>query len=166
MVSLRIRYITTVLDDIMKQTPQEIKIDKRMQPGVITLSGFLGDDTRHYHEIIETDEQTLENLGKTPEEIADRMQYFTDASWNSYDTPLEIENKFVVETEVVRGKLPCPFSHPGVYRKAVTRLTNTELGLTISWSSLNLHMIKEHHFFEGSGSVFRIEPELLVKVLF
>lgn len=150
----------------MKETPLEQKIAKRMQPGVITLGGFLGDDPRHYHEIIEDDEKTLESYGKTAEEIADRMQYFTDLSWTSYDTPQLIENVYQVETEVVRGKIPCPFSHPGVYRKAITVFTNTKLGITVQWTSLSLHMIREHHFFEGKGSAFRLDPELLIKALF
>lgn len=150
----------------MKESPLEQRIARKMQPGVLTLSGFLGDDPRHYHEIIEDDEKTLSSLGKTPEEIAERMQFFTDSSWESFDLGIVVEEIFEVETEVTRGKLPCPFSHPGGYRKAVTTLTNTKLGITISWSSLNLHMIKEHHFFEGKGSPFRLDPELLVKALF
>ncbi len=137
-----------------------------MQAGVLTLSGFLGDDPRHFHEIIAEDEQTLAQLGKTPEEIAQRMQYFTDLSFDSFEEEISVDDIYRVETDVVRGKLPCPFSHPGGYRKAVTVLTNTNLGITIRWSSLNLHMIQAHHFFEGKGSPFRLEPELLVKVLF
>lgn len=158
--------ILTVLDDDMKETPLEQKIASRMQPGVITLSGFLGEDSRHFHEIIEDDEKSLAGLGKTPEEIADRMQYFTDKSWDSFEQEIILEDIYRVETDVVRGRLICPFSHPGGYRKAITILTNTKLGITIQWSSLNLHMIKEHHFFEGKGSPFRLEPEDLVRALF
>jgi hypothetical protein len=150
----------------MKQTPLELRITKKMQPGVITLNGFLGNDDRHFHEIIADDEKTLEKLGYTAEQVAERMQYFTDLSWEFYEQPVEVEGKYAVETEIVRGKLPCPFSHPGVYRKAFTILTNTETGVTIRWSSLNLHLIKAHHFFEGKGSTYRLDPELLVKALF
>ena len=65
----------------MKQTPLELRITKKMQPGVITLNGFLGNDDRHFHEIIADDEKTLEKLGYTAEQVAERMQYFTDLSW-------------------------------------------------------------------------------------
>lgn len=150
----------------MKQTPKEERIARRMQPGVLTLNGFLGSDTRHYHEIIADDEKRLAALGKSPEEIAERMQYFTDISWDSFEGGIEVDGKYIVETEVVRGKLPCPFAHAGIYRKAVTILTNKQTGKTLRWSSLNLHLIKEHHFFEGIGSPFRLEPEELVKQLF
>ena len=137
-----------------------------MKPGIITLNGFLGDDTRHYNEIIEDDERTLAQLDKTPEEIAERMQYFTDKSWDSFDEEIILEEIYTVETDVTRGRLSCPFSHPGAYRKATTVLTNTKLGVTVCWSTLNIHMIQAHHFFEGKGATFRLEPELLVKVLF
>ena len=150
----------------MKQTPLEEKITAKMQPGVITLSGFLGSDERHYHEIIEEDEKTLATYGKTAEEIADRLDYFTKKSFDSFMGPVIIDDMYEVETEVYRGKLPCPFSHPGIYRKTVTTLTNTKTGVTIRWSGLNLHLVRQHHFFEGKGSVFRLEPDLLIKTIF
>jgi hypothetical protein len=108
----------------------------------------------------------LANLKKTAEEIADRLEYFTNASVNSYLGPSIIDGIYEVETEVTRGKLPCPFSHPGIYRKAVTILTNLKTGVTVKWSSLNIHLIRQHHFFEGKGSTFRIEPDLLIKTIF
>ncbi|MBM4398983.1 MAG: hypothetical protein FJ041_01450 [Candidatus Cloacimonetes bacterium] len=150
----------------MKQTPLEDKITARMQPGVITLSGFLGNDDRHYHAIIEEDEKTLSALGKTADEIANRLEYFTDASFNSFMEPVVIDEIYEVETEVTRGKLPCPFNHPGIYRKTVSTLTNLKTGVTLRWSFLNIHLIREHHFFEGKGSTFRLEPDILVKNIF
>jgi len=150
----------------MKQTPLEMKIQARMQPGTITLSGFLGTDERHYHAIIAEDEQTLARLGKTAEEIADRLDYFTKASWDSFVTPVVIDNLYEVETEITRGKLPCPFTHKGIYRKAITTLTHLNNGIVLRWTTLNIHLIRDHHFFEGTGSPFRLDPEQVVKALF
>jgi hypothetical protein len=150
----------------MKQTPSEDRITLKMQPGAITLSGFLGNDDRHYHEIIEEDEKTLAALGTTADEIADRLEYFTGSSFDSFMGPILIEDRFEVETEVTRGKLPCPFSHPGIYRKTVTTLTNLKTGVTLRWSGLNIHLIRAHHFFEGKGSTFRLDPDVLIKTIF
>lgn len=150
----------------MKQTPLEDRITAKMQPGVITLSGFLGNDDRHYHAIIQEDKKALENLGITAEEIADRLEYFTNKSFENYLEPSVIDGIYEVETEVTRGKLPCPFSHPGIYRKSVTKLTNLKTGTSIMWSTLNIHLIRQHHFFEGHGSTFRLDPEVLKKTLF
>lgn len=150
----------------MKQTPLEEKITSRMQPGVITLSGFLGTDDRHFHEIVADDEKVLAALGKSAEEIAERLDYFTQQSFDSFQGPVVVDKIYEVETEVTRGKLPCPFSHPGIYRKTVTTLTNLKTGVSLRWSGLNIHLIGKHHFFEGKGSAFRLEPEVLVHNLF
>lgn len=150
----------------MKLTPKEQKIMSRMQPGVLTLSGFLGYDDRHLHQIIEDDDKILMDLSITAEEIANRMQYFTDRTFESYSQPQIIDDHYQVETDVVRGKLPCPFMHPGVYRKAITILKNLNNNLEVRWTSLSIHTIREHSFFEGKGSPFRLDPEVLYRALF
>lgn len=150
----------------MKPTAKELKIIQRMQPGVITLSGFLGSDTRALNEIIADDAAQLNRLDKTAEEIAARMEYFTQKSWNSYLDGELVDGKYQVKTDVYRGKLPCPFGHIGVYRKALTTLTNTANGLSVTWTSLNTHMIGSHGFFEGEGSPFHLDPQILVRALF
>ena len=103
--------------------------------------------------------------GATAEEIAQRMQAFTDATFDVFDARTVIEENYEVETEVIRGKLPCPFGHAGIYRKAFTILTRKDTGESLRWSSLNLHLIREHHFFEGIGSPFRLDPADLVRIL-
>ena len=150
----------------MKATPIETRIMNRMKPGVITLSGFLGSDPRNLFDIIAEDAKTLAFLEKDPDEIALRMQYFTDISWEASGEEVTVDDIFIVRTDVVRGKLPCPFAHVGIYRKAITTVFNTRLNIELRWTSLSIHLIKEHGFFEGKGSPFRLDPETLVKTLF
>lgn len=150
----------------MKQTPHEKQIEKNMQPGIITLTGFLGNDTRHIHEIIEEDRKTLDNLGITTSDIADRLQYFTDNSWDSYDGPIIMNEIYEVEYKSVRGKIPCPFKHPGMFSKGTITLTNLRCNKSICWTPLNIHLIREHCFFEGKGASHRIEPAEVKQVLF
>jgi len=95
----------------MKETPKELKIHLNLKVGVMSTHGFLGDDDRHFHEIIEEDESILTRLGVTTEEIADRLQYFTDEAFESYDGPITIGGKYEVHYESFRGKMPCPFDH-------------------------------------------------------
>ncbi len=150
----------------MKQTPKEIQIIERMQPGILTRDGFLGYDERHLNEIIETDEGELQALGITAEEIADRMDFFTERAFDSYDGPIVIEEQFQVEYKSFRGKLVCPFMHGGGYRKGIIYFTNLKHNFQVQWTPLNIHLIREHHFFQGKGSKFRLEPRILSKVLF
>jgi len=150
----------------MKDTPKEARIRARMKAGIITLNGFLGKDKRPLNEIIAQDENELNALGYTTEQLADRMQQFTNASFNSFEGMVVIDDIYEVETEVTRGKLPCPFIHNGMYRKTITTLKNIKNNVSVKWTSLNIHLIREHHFFEGQDSGFRLEPVVLVKALF
>jgi hypothetical protein len=150
----------------MKQTPREDIIQQKMQPGVITMNGFLGTDDRHYHDIISDDELTLSTLQLTADQIADRLEYFTRASVSSYMGPIIIDEIYEVETEIYRGKLPCPFAHPGIHRKTITKLYNMSNHTSLQWTTLNIHLIRAHHFFEGKGSAFRLEPAEIAKTLF
>jgi len=137
-----------------------------MQPGVLTYSGFLGSDTRDFRQIIADDDIALEKLEKTAEEIADRLEYFQQKSFDAFESSTVVEDIYEVETEVVRGYLPCPFLHQGVYRKSYTTVTNSKSGKSFTFSALNIHLIRVHHFFEGKDSHFRLEPHEVVSELF
>lgn len=150
----------------MKLSPEEKKIIDKMQPGVLTLNGFLGNDERHLHEIIEDDKVLIEKLGFSQNQIAERLQYFTDLSKEAYDDFILIDNKYNVSQEIWRGIIVCPFNHRGVFKKATIKLKNTENDLSVVWTLLHIHMIQEHCFFEGKGSMFRLDPETLIKAIF
>jgi hypothetical protein len=150
----------------MKETPQEKRIHNNMKAGVMSANGFLGDDRRHYHEIIETDMAVLSKLGVTQQEVAQRMMALTDAAFESYMGSVEVEDHLIVEYTSFRGKLTCPFAHPGGFRKGSITLHNTRNGITLRWTPLNIHMIEAHGFFEGLGSQHRLDPTILVQALF
>lgn len=63
----------------MKQTKQMEKIQEKMRPGVITLSGFLGTDSRNLNEILTSDEAEVRRLEVTYAQIASRMIEMRDA---------------------------------------------------------------------------------------
>lgn len=149
----------------MKETPQEKHLYENFTPGKITKEGFLGQDTRHIHDIIEEDMHTLARLGVTKEQIADRLQYFIEEGKKGLETPVELGD-FTTQVIWRRGMLPSPFGGPKrLYHKIVATLTNKKLDKTITYTQLNVAMIRNHGFFEGKGSVFRLEPEELVEVL-
>jgi hypothetical protein len=149
----------------MKQTPQEKKIYENFKPGKITKEGFLGDDTRHLHDIIEDDLHTLNRLGVSKEQIAERLQYFIEEGKKGLETSVDLGD-FTTQVIWRRGMLPSPFGDPKrLYHKIVATVFNKKLKKEMKYSQLNVHMIKDHGFFEGKGSVFRLEPEEVVEVL-
>lgn len=137
-----------------------------MQPGVITYSGFLGTDQRDFRQIIADDEKIMAKLGTTAEDIANRLEYFQQKSFDAFQGSTVVDDIYDVETEVVRGYIPCPFIHQGIYRKSYTTVTNRKSGKSFTFSALNIHLIREHHFFEGKNSSFRLEPQELYNELF
>ena len=150
----------------MKETPKEKNIHRNLMPGQMSIEGFLGSDKRRFSDIISADRVELERLDLTTKIIADRLQYFTDAAFESYDSSIIIDKKFEVRYNSYRGKLICPFGHLGVYRKGLVTLKNLENGIEINWTPLNIHMIRDHCFFEGKDSIHHLEPEILKESIF
>ncbi len=150
----------------MNETLKEVKIRSRMMPGALTITGFLGNDERPLAEIIATDEQELKRLHRSVKEITDRMKYYSNASFDAYNNTVVIDDTYEVHTDTSKGTLTCPYGHGGLYRKYVTTLTNRKNNLTVRWNAMDIHLIEAHHFFEGKGSPYRLEPEILVKAIF
>lgn len=148
----------------MKETPVEKLVRANFEPGKLSKNGFLGDDTRHIHDIIQADRLTLAGLGITQEALADKLQYFIEQGKKVLEGKLDL-GEFVVQIQWSRGALPCPFGEPGLYHKIVATVFNKKQNKTITYSQLNVHMIKVHGFFEGKGSSFRLEPDEVCQLL-
>jgi hypothetical protein len=136
-----------------------------MRAGNITREGFLGEDKRNLAEILEADQATVSHLGLTHEEIADRMEYFTEKGKAGLGTWVEVDEVYEVRVEDVRGKLPSPWGGPGLIPKRNTYLRNHSLDEEIVWTAMNERLIRRHGFYEGKGSPFRQDPRRLKRVL-
>lgn len=148
----------------MKRTPEEIKLRSNFEPGTLSKDGFLGEDDRHVHDIIEADEKTLLRLNVTNELIADRLQYFIEVGKKGLETAVDLGD-YSVQVIWQRGMMPCPFGERGLHHKIIATVINKNMDRRIRYSQLNVHMIREHGFFEGRGGVFRLDPEVVVEVL-
>ena len=145
----------------MKQSYEEKKHYSDFLPGKITRDGFIGKDTRHIHDIVESDRLILDKLNISNEIIADRLQYFIDAGKEGLESHVDLGN-FIVKIEWDRGMLPCPFGEKGLHHKLIAHVIQKAAGRMICYSQLNVHMIRKHGFFEGLGSAYRLDPEMLV----
>lgn len=143
----------------MKQTVQMNKIQEKMKPGVITLSGFLGKDERNLIDIILEDDARVKRIGLTHEAIANRMLELRDNGIRGLGEFIDVPPHFEVKVDSVRGKLPCPFGDPGIFPKTNITVKNKRLNREITFTDLNIHMILAHGFYQGKGSLFRLEPE-------
>ncbi|MFA5468096.1 MAG: hypothetical protein WC224_03440 [Sphaerochaetaceae bacterium] len=149
----------------MKQLPSLDEIQKQMAPGVITLEGFLGPDKRKLVDILAADEKLVHHANTSNAKIAEKMQYFRDLGLKGLGEFISVEPHFEVKVDSVRGKLPSPFGGPGMFEKVNTTVVNKQLNREIFYTDLHIHLIKEHGFFQGVGSRYRLEPQDVIKVL-
>ena len=149
----------------MKQTVQMDRIQEKMRPGVLARDGFLGTDKRKLVEILIADEGLVRRMDLFHQGIAERMIELRDAGQRGLGEFIHVEPHFEVRVDSVRGKLPCPFGHPGIFPKTNTTVRNLELDREITFTDLSIHMIAAHGFYEGKGSPFRLDPEELGVVL-
>lgn len=149
----------------MKESPQLKKAEENMRPGVITLNGFLGHDTRPLVDIIIADEGTVRRLGLTHTAIAERMRQLLEAGKEGLGEFVSVKPHFEVQVQSVRGKLPCPFGDSGFIPKTNITVKNLSLGREVTFTEFHLHLVGEHGFYEGHGSPFRLEPKDLQAIL-
>ena len=105
-------------------------------------------------------------MGRSLDELAERMKTVTKQAQEGLGSEIIVGEGIVACADDTRGVVPCPWPHPGVFRKTVITVTNKNNGKTVRWSLLSLHMIEHHGFFEGKGASFRLDPEELVAVVF
>ena len=148
----------------MKQTPQEKRILKNFAIGAIAKNGFIGDDTRHLHDIISDDKKTLTSLGLSCEDAADILHFYLEEGKKGLDGEIDF-GSISVQTRWDRGMIPCPFGERGLHPKIVTTVTDKITRKKIRYSKLSIHLIRQHGFFGGKGSVFRIEPEDCIELI-
>jgi len=149
----------------MKQSPELELIQANMTPGALSAHGFLGNDSRKLSDILHADATALEKTGITKEQLADTMQKLTDYGAEGFGRPTTFNEHFEIEVEGYKGKLPCPFKDNTAVEKRQTLVKNLDTGVIMRWTDLSIHMIKEHGFFEGHGSIYRLDPVELVRFL-
>jgi hypothetical protein len=150
----------------MKKSPQQKKLEDLLGSSKFSACGFMGNDKRSLWEIIDADAAELERLARTTEEVAARMEELTDFAKPALGDWVEVGKNLKVSIDDNRGMIPCPWPHHVRCLKRITTAMQVDTGKRISWSELNTHLIKEHGFFEGRGSPFRIEPRQLVEIIF
>ena len=152
----------------MKMSPEYTKAQENMKPGVITSDGFLGDDTRNLVDIIEADEERFAQLCLDFDEVSERLRYLLDRGRSGLGEPVTVDGKWLVTVSEARGHLPSPFED-GIHRKVNALIERAPggkgTGERVLVSDLSLHLLEKYHFLEGKGSCFRVEPDVLKRVL-
>lgn len=149
----------------VKQSPELDRIEQNMRPMCLCQRGFLGYERRKLIEILTDDQGTVNSLGLSHEIIARRLRAITEKARDGWGDSVIVDGKFRVEVNEIRGKIPCPWGHPGLYPKTHVKLEKMETGETLIWSDLGIHLIEEHGFYQGRGSPYRLDPSTVKRIL-
>ncbi len=148
----------------MKMTPDFIRAQTNMMPGKITSDGFLGTDTRPISDIIQHDEETMQKFGLDFSGVAEKMRELEHAGNQGLGEPITVDGKWLIKVDQARGYLACPWED-GIFRKLAIQVEHIPSRKKIIFSELSIHMIEKHHFLQGTGNPFRLDPEMLKQVL-
>lgn len=150
----------------VKQAPALARIEETMRT-LSTAGAFLGQDRRRLVEILEGDRQEIQALGLTHAEVAQRLEALSAPAARALGDSVVVEGRYEVRLEEARGVMPCPWGHAGgLFRKNRYLLRDLEGGVRLIWSDLSIHMIRDHGFYQGAGSPYRLEPREIVHTLF
>jgi hypothetical protein len=134
------------------------------EPGELARDGFMGRDERPILEIVRSDAEKLARCAAAAGEVADFLQSLIDEGKRGLEGPV-VHGDGVVRIHWARGMLPCPFGEPRLHPKITAVVTVPSPARTIRFSQLGVHLIREHGFFGGNASPYRLEPEEVVALM-
>ena len=142
-------------------------LQERLKPGQLSTSGFLAPD-EDLRSVIMRDNQTLKTLKITHEQIANRLEGLIVKAIKEWDVGREeeiiIENAFKIGAKYYQVKQFCPFDSKCPYASKNFVIENLKTRHKIIFSELIIHLIRDHHFFEGNVR-YRLDPSEVVQLL-
>ena len=172
------RLLITDLTDASMQ-----RIEHRMAPGVASEAGFLTPGQSLVN-VIRRDEEMLAEVGVTPEQIADRLAELLAEAESRFHAVGQVARQGIVVggryqfygfDVVVKGYQECPFESNdgtlcdghaicGDFVSQDYAVVNGATNLKFGFPVLALHLIRDHHFFEGDVE-YRVDPLLAARTL-
>lgn len=144
-----------------------LSLEEKMRPGNLSNGGFLGTDER-LDEVLKADEESVKALGLTHEQIADRLAYFVKAAGYPSREGKLVDGKYLVGGVAYRGGQKCPWGDAGFMMPSSSIdlfVKNLSLGEQLNFPGAIVHLIREHHFYEGKQSPYRVDPKNATRVL-
>lgn len=148
----------------MKLSPEMKKATHNMKAGILSIDGFLGEEKLSLPDIIARDEGEMRKLGLSFDIIGNKLHYLMEHGERGLGEPVTVDDKWIVQIIEVKGDIPCPFED-GICHKTTVEVIRKDNKEKILYTGLSVHLLKKHHFLEGKGSTFRLEPKQLQKVL-
>ncbi|MBU0978476.1 MAG: hypothetical protein ABIJ03_00690 [Patescibacteria group bacterium] len=142
--------------------------DQELKPGKMSAAGFL-QEGQTLEQVLKMDEQALQILGYTAQEVADLLGPVTEMAANggNFDYTAPNGKQYEVRTQTWRGSQQCPWKDAVDWRRSSGAMDMhvTEKGKgnePVHIAGLLRHLIEKHGFFEGGS--YRVAPEVIVEL--
>jgi hypothetical protein len=154
--------------------PSIEEVEARMRPGVFSQGGFLGPD-EVLRDVIAGDEEVIRALGVTCEWIGERLEELISLTLEPGKNRATSQD-FKVLLERFKGFQMCPWSRAPHSHQCTAgggarfasidwEIINKRNKIRVRGPGLATHLIRDHHFFEGLDSPYRLDPKELVRLL-
>jgi len=151
------------------------ELERRMRPGGWSQEGFLRPE-QSLVQVLADDRASIQKLGVSVQQISDALEILLEKGAHSNRFKPEYVGHFKVQIIHSRKMRTCPWAPQQFewcrFGRGVTylttedfKITNTRIGESLRSTSLCLHLIRDHSFFGGRGTPYRIEPEKAARVL-
>lgn len=148
-----------------KHSPFDQDIYERLGPTRFSGTGFLGDDPRDWEDIVAADMRALAEHGVRIGALLAALRNVFDAAVAAQGDDVDVAPGVMASCLECRGRAPSPFPGEGTFAKHQVRVMRTSGEVCFILTELGLHLIERHHFFQGFGSPFRIDPLAAARLL-
>jgi hypothetical protein len=156
------------------EPPSEEEVESRMRPGAYSKTGFLGPSEK-LRDVIVADAQTLRELNLSYEEVASKLDSLLVAAENAPTHQARV-GELRCRIQMYQGFQICPWAIDPHHAQCAAGLgvrhgsvdwwiTNMRTGEEMKGPGLVVHLIRDHHFFEGMSSPNRVDPHRLARLL-
>ena len=146
--------MTNLPDRPLKSDPELFETEEKLIQG-----NYMRGESRGLSRLIDDDKALVSSLDLDMEIVTNLLDRLYHEACAGMGDPVQVDGKYEVSLREDRGKMACPWSDRYFAPKALVSARNIKNDRTIRFSVLGLHMIKQHGFFQGIGSPFRIEPQ-------
>lgn len=143
----------------MKENPADQTTRDRLEPGHLSIEGFLGTDQRPLADMIAADIGEIEAAGLTVKQLGEFLEdlhQIADAGWEGRVPAFD--GKITIRSDETLGQIPCPFACGANCHKAEVAVKDANGNDLLRFTPLDAHLIAAHGFFEGKGAHYRTEP--------
>jgi hypothetical protein len=155
--------------------PDTKELESRMRPGKLSQGGFLGINEK-LNVVLSRDKEIVSALGLTYQELADQLERLIQAGVAARGRPTRVEKRFEVQVTMYNGFQLCPWTsnlHGGQctagggvrYASLDWNIRNLKTQQQMRGPGMIVHLIRDHHFFEGPASPYRVDPRDLARLL-